>query len=62
MNTSLLYSTEQEVSQYQVEQLVQPGAASAWAIEALQIRSEVLTRTSEEILESRPPSRWGINE
>jgi hypothetical protein len=62
MNASMLKPTEVEVSQDQASSfaVVEPG--SAWTVEALQNRAEVVTPLVVEILQSWPQTRWGINE
>jgi len=62
MNASMLSATEVEVSQDQISPFAVVEPTSAWTIEAIQIRAQVVTPLVEEILQSRPPTRWGINE
>lgn len=61
MNASTLNQTEAEASQDQVGSFAVAEPAPNWTIESIQIRAEVVTSLVEEILQSRPPTRWGIN-
>jgi len=58
----MLNATEVEVSRDEVISFAVVEPESAWTIEAIRVRAEVVTPFVEEILQSRPPTRWGINE
>jgi len=48
----------------QASQIVAPWCEEQWEceIKSLHVRAETVTPVLEEILETRPPSHWGINE
>lgn len=62
MNASVINPTEVDLSQNQISPIALAELETFWTIEDIQNRAEVITPTMEEILESRPPTRWGINE
>jgi len=62
MNSSVLNQTRVGISQDQVSPFAVAEDAPTWTIEAIQIRAEAVSPVMEEILQSRPPTHWGINE